>query len=106
MFWLSRWTYSGVPGFGPAACDGAASARARRAARRQMRPIAGSVTRWDATQNACVAWLPPVQRLQRVGAVGAGSECPAATHAPGAHARHVLPAIAGPPLTRDPQLEP
>src|SRR3954447_25601493 len=56
MFWLSRWTYSGVPGFGPAACDGAASARASRAARRQMRPIAGSVTRWDATQNACVAW--------------------------------------------------
>src|SRR3954469_17098672 len=56
MFWLSRWTYSGVPGFGPAACTGGTSARARRAARRHMRPIAGIVTRWDATQNACVAY--------------------------------------------------
>src|SRR3954471_6743221 len=60
MFWLSRWTYSGVPGCGPAGAalaGTAAIARARRAARRQMRPIAGSVTRWDATQNACVAWV-------------------------------------------------
>jgi hypothetical protein len=55
MFWLSRWTYSGVPGCGRAACAGAASARARRAARRHVRPIDGIVTRSDATQNACVA---------------------------------------------------
>src|SRR4051812_36595323 len=32
MFWLSRWTYSGVPGCGPAAVAAAGTASANRAA--------------------------------------------------------------------------
>src|SRR3954451_20268539 len=37
MFWLSRWTYSGVPGCGPAAFACGTAAAASRAATRQKR---------------------------------------------------------------------